>query len=273
MFAGSDEPTPPGVFDSQAQGAVFAGSDEPTLPGVFDSQAQGAVFAGSDEPSLPGVFDSQLQGAVFAVSDEPTLPAVFDPPVVERAAAIEPPSPCDDASVRSGSDSQDTLRVQQLESERESIASRINYQVRLADPRRSEVMFRSSVFDVLAEFDLATLEGPTRAEVRAVDDTIAEAAPQRVYIGACQNPVRRWIGDGDMEGHCETKQCMVVVAVRLGRAGADVERSLILYCLDRYGKAKCSNKAPDARGLARHEYALNFIYVCIVRAATPPRLR
>ena len=243
---------------------MFAGSDEPTLPGVFDSQAQGAVFAGSDE----------LQGAVFAGSDEPTLPAVFDPPVVERAAAIEPPSPCDDASVRSGSDSQDTLRVQQLESERESIASRINYQVRLADPRRSEVMFRSSVFDVLAEFDLATLEGPTGAEVRAVDDTIAEAAPHlRVYIGAAQKPVRRWIGDGDMEGHCETKQCMVVVAVRLGRAGAEVERSLILYCLDRYGEAKCSNKAPDARGLARHEYALNFIYVCVLRAATPPRLR
>ena len=136
------------------------------------------------------------------------------------------------------------------------------------------VMFRPVVFDVLARFDLATWEVPTRAEVRAVDDIIAESAPHlRVYVGASQNPMRRWVGDGDMEGHCETKQCMVVVAVRLGRAGAEVERSLILYCLDYYGEAKCSNKAPDARGLARHEYALNFIYVCIVRAATPPRLR
>eukprot|EP00959_Pyramimonas_sp_CCMP1952_P293061 6129151-Pyramimonas_sp.AAC.1 len=68
---------------------------------------------------------------------------------------------------------------------------------------------------------------PRRCEFKALRKSIADRV---FYVGATQNPVRRWRGDpaprhgrGPMVGHHAKWSQMRAIAARLGPAGAAVE--------------------------------------------------
>eukprot|EP00959_Pyramimonas_sp_CCMP1952_P455588 9471787-Pyramimonas_sp.AAC.1 len=123
-------------------------------------------------------------------------------------------------------------------------------------------MFNPVVFDILGDFSLTAIACPTVGEVAAVEHAIKSAAPSgdgplaRFYVGATQNPKRRWQGDEAMVGHGKQFggkwRCMHIVAARLGPAGAALETSRIAHCLDKYNY-RCANVASYSRGLSTRE--------------------
>ena len=98
------------------------------------------------------------------------------------------------------------------------------------------------------------------------DDAIGKAIllatrASRCYVGATQDPSRRWLGDGDMQGHCESYERMILLAVKPpGGTGAHLESSLISNVLDS-ASSVCDNKARDARGQSR--WKANFVYIVL----------
>jgi len=83
------------------------------------------------------------------------------------------------------------------------------------------------------------------------------------YIGATQNPVRRWLGgwsereNKPMKGHCEKWEYMYMIG--LEKEARNLEKRLIEWALLRWPD-QCTNRAPDARGQCAGP---NWIYVCV----------
>ena len=227
--------------------AEDAGRRPASIPG------SGQALPGSGE-SLPG------SGQALPGSGE-SLPA-------------PPPSP--GASQESQEGLEDTIAERQREDEASALEIRINHIVRLASAAR-EISFAPVLFRILSAQSLTFRHAPTFAEIDAAQDAIDQAAPingcmpSRFYVGATQNPHRRWVGDPQdgMAGHANASldgggrwRQMIVIAARVGPAGAALEASLIAHYRAEYPWA-CANRAEDARGLAAHEYALNFVYVLV----------
>ena len=88
------------------------------------------------------------------------------------------------------------------------------------------------------------------------------------YVGATQDPLRRWVGDPDggeqreaMPGHRDAGwNEMRVVHVAHGGAAASLEARLIREAMERH-PGQCRNAVPDARGLQRR--AINFVYIVV----------
>ena len=95
-----------------------------------------------------------------------------------------------------------------------------------------------------------------------------ERAPA-FYVGATQDPLRRWVGDvdgdeqrGPMPGHRDAGwNELRVVHVAHGGAAASLEARLIREAMERH-PGQCRNAVPDARGLSRR--AINFVYIVVV---------
>ena len=96
---------------------------------------------------------------------------------------------------------------------------------------------------------------------------LVERAPA-FYVGATQDPLRRWVGDPDggeqreaMPGHRDAGwKEMRVVHVAHGGAAASLEARLIREAMERH-PGQCRNAVPDARGLQRR--AINFVYIVV----------
>ena len=103
---------------------------------------------------------------------------------------------------------------------------------------------------------------PSMAELQTLRDTAA--ASRRLYVGATQDPCRRWAGcpETGMVGHRRAGYAgMLVIGARRGKAGATVEASLIVRARDLFGD-RVDNRAMDARGLVVSRNTLNFLYIC-----------
>ena len=104
-------------------------------------------------------------------------------------------------------------------------------------------------------------------EERLFEFALVERAPA-FYVGATQDPLRRWVGDvdggeqrGPMPGHRDAGwNELRVVRVAHGGAAASLEARLIREAMERH-PGQCRNAVPDARGLSRR--AINFVYVVV----------
>ena len=104
-------------------------------------------------------------------------------------------------------------------------------------------------------------------EERLFEFALVERAPA-FYVGATQDPLRRWVGDPDggeqrgaMPGHRDAGwHEMRVVHVAHGGAAASLEARLIREAMERH-PGQCRNAVPDARGLSRR--AINFVYIVV----------
>jgi len=104
-------------------------------------------------------------------------------------------------------------------------------------------------------------------EERLFELALVEGAPV-FYVGATQDPLRRWVGDpdgdeqrGTLPGHRNAGwNVMHVVHVAHGGAVASLEARLIREAMERH-PSQCRNAVPDARGLSRR--AINFVYVVV----------
>ena len=103
-----------------------------------------------------------------------------------------------------------------------------------------------------------------------VSELISEVS-RGFYIGSTQSIPRRWLGDEEMEGHCDSwvrrravssmhELEMVVLTVRKGAAGGATEE----YLLDHYHGWKhprCWNVSKKAIGTCKHKDVWNFTYL------------
>ena len=105
-------------------------------------------------------------------------------------------------------------------------------------------------------------------EERLFELALVEGAPA-FYVGATQDPLRRWVGDPDgdplgrgaMPGHREAGwNEMRVVHVARGSAAASLEARLIREAMELH-PSHCRTALPDARGLSRR--AINFVYIVV----------
>ena len=104
-------------------------------------------------------------------------------------------------------------------------------------------------------------------EERLFELALVEGAPA-FYVGATQDPIRRWVGDPDggeqreaMPGHRDAGwNELRVVHVAHGGAAASLEAGLIREAMERH-PGQCRNAVPDARGLSRR--AINFVYIVV----------
>ena len=85
------------------------------------------------------------------------------------------------------------------------------------------------------------------------------------YVGATQDPLRRWKGDPwaerAMEGHQQRGyDHMHVIALKRTWEARRLEKRLIIHARGIFGKHRCANKSEDARGQAEGD---NFIYVVV----------
>eukprot|EP00959_Pyramimonas_sp_CCMP1952_P218237 4564822-Pyramimonas_sp.AAC.1 len=123
------------------------------------------------------------------------------------------------------------------------------------------ISFNAAVFATLVQHDVPFQDMPTQSELRAAETCCRWT--EHFYVGATQNPARRWCGDEaeDMPGHSKKWLTMLVLTARVGKAGPKLEACLIEHFLCLH-PGKCRNVAIDARGLSGRPEAINFIYIC-----------
>ena len=210
-----------------------------------------------------------------------TLFRIMDAP--PGAFAVEPEEP----------DSQDTLELhykelsenvfrelrqlrerKELQDELDQIRADREHRVCLAVRRETSAAFGSDLqwLGTMYFSELATLIYPHEDELVAARSIVANAA--QFYIGACQSPLRRWVGDmasdRPMTGHhADGWHAMHVFAAREGPAGPTVEKKCIeLFSAEFHDPAlpkaeqRSRNKSLDARGLSGKPGIVNFISIC-----------
>ena len=210
-----------------------------------------------------------------------TLFRIMDAP--PGAFAVEPEEP----------DSQDTMQLhykelrenvdrellqlrerREWQAELDQIRADREHRVCLAVRRETSAAFGSDLQwpGTVYFSELATLIYPHEDELGAARSIAANAA--QFYIGACQSPLRRWVGDmasdRPMTGHhADGWHAMHIFAAREGPAGPTVEKKCIeLFSVEFHdpklpmAEQRCRNKSLDARGLSGKPGIVNFIYIC-----------
>ena len=94
--------------------------------------------------------------------------------------------------------------------------------------------------------------------IEPAQSLVASRASGQFYVGGTINVARRWLGDADMRGHCESYSSMVIVGVAMGRLGGRIEAALIDHAKNMF-PLLCNNICRDSRGLTD---GINFIYMC-----------